>query len=519
MLTQSSHPCSVEVSNVSDFMKQELSSDWMPGTNNPENCSVCHQYNLDGCGEPFSDRRKRDDDLCSLNCTRNYSQLSTFSTMSQNVPPTFVYRRQRQYRNSVAICTIHTSAGAKPSDGCHSAISSEAPSVAAKEHMVSFFERATEAVRSPIMRLVESNTGATASFNGSIADEEALISGVDRVLNVCCVNDNCSSSKSNLELSAVSLKIDMDDTGECSSSGALIAEKVPDEMSGRDICISILKNQGLLDKVWTREERASAENTGSSSDNHCSKPCKVCEHLDSTSNMLICDSCLDAFHMSCCYPHITRIPVGEWLCSSCLKKKHKILKETSASNSVNISTEIGRNGDSASEGELGSMEFMFRDNEPYMSSVRIGDEFQANVPDWSGPIYNECDLIVDQFEMDPSNNVSMQDQSYTKPLKLSSIGNWLQCQEFIEGIGEGVEGTICGKWRRAPLFEVQTDDWECFCCVLWDPSHADCAVPQELDTEEVMKQLKYIEMLRPRLAAKRRKLDCSKRIGSQDLSR
>lgn len=31
---------------------------------------------------------------------------------------------------------------------------------------------------------------------------------------------------------------------------------------------------------------------------------------------------------------------------------------------------------------------------------------------------------------------------------------------------------------RAPLFEVQTDAWECFCAIHWDPSHADCAVPQ-----------------------------------------
>lgn len=31
---------------------------------------------------------------------------------------------------------------------------------------------------------------------------------------------------------------------------------------------------------------------------------------------------------------------------------------------------------------------------------------------------------------------------------------------------------------RAPLFESQTDDWECFRAVLWDPFHADCAVPQ-----------------------------------------
>jgi hypothetical protein len=31
---------------------------------------------------------------------------------------------------------------------------------------------------------------------------------------------------------------------------------------------------------------------------------------------------------------------------------------------------------------------------------------------------------------------------------------------------------------RAPLNVVQSDDWDCFCCLLWDPAHADCAVPQ-----------------------------------------
>ncbi|KAK6147435.1 hypothetical protein DH2020_018347 [Rehmannia glutinosa] len=286
MLMQSSHPCYVEValSDMSDFKKQKRSSDGMPSPSNLENCSICHQYTLDGRGEPFSDRRKRDVDICSLNCTRSFSELSTFSTMSQKVA-SFVYRRRRQYRNSVAICTTQTSPGAKPSDGCHSVISSESLSVAAKEHKISFFER-----------VVECNSGVTEFFNGCPAGEEASISGLDRVLDVCCVNDNCSSSKSNLEPNSVSLKIEVDDAGECSSSGALIAEKVPDETSERDLCISILRNQGLLDKVCTREER------DVSIDNYCSKPCKVCADLDSTSNMLICDSCLDAFHMSCCNP-------------------------------------------------------------------------------------------------------------------------------------------------------------------------------------------------------------------------
>jgi hypothetical protein len=31
---------------------------------------------------------------------------------------------------------------------------------------------------------------------------------------------------------------------------------------------------------------------------------------------------------------------------------------------------------------------------------------------------------------------------------------------------------------RAPLNVVQSDDWDCSCCLLWDPARADCAVPQ-----------------------------------------
>ncbi|GJN39021.1 hypothetical protein PR202_gb28114 [Eleusine coracana subsp. coracana] len=51
-----------------------------------------------------------------------------------------------------------------------------------------------------------------------------------------------------------------------------------------------------------------------------------------------------------------------------------------------------------------------------------------------------------------------------------------------------LHGTLC----RAPLFVVQSSNWDCSCSVIWDPIHADCAVPQELETDEVLKQLKYI---------------------------
>ncbi|KAL8550656.1 hypothetical protein ACS0TY_009172 [Phlomoides rotata] len=463
-----------------------------------------------------SEEMKIDDDLCFLKYKRNYSQLSTSSTMSQNSRPTFEYQRRcgKQRKNFFDVLTLQTCGDIKTSDACPSPICSETPP---QEHVISVSECATESARSPIMHPVELNEVATAPLNHAAEEagsEEALTIDVNRTLNACNASDDCSSSKLYLKLCTAALNTDVDDANECSSSGALVSEKAPQEISQRDIALLILRSQGLFDEVSTRQDGASAESNGVSRDTYCSTSCKVCERMGSTLNMLICDNCEDAFHISCYNPRVTILPVNEWLCSSCLKKKHKILKDKSTSNVVSIRTETGGNQYSASELDLGSLEFMFRDTEPYMSDVQIGDEFQADVPVWCGPGDEESDLTGETLEFDPYDNNNMQELDSMK-LKLSSIGNWLQCREVI---GEGVDGTICGKWRRAPLFEVQTDNWECFRCVLWDPVHADCAVPQELDTKEVMKQLKYIEMLRPRLAAKGRKLDCAKSNGSQDVS-
>lgn len=41
----------------------------------------------------------------------------------------------------------------------------------------------------------------------------------------------------------------------------------------------------------------------------------------------------------------------------------------------------------------------------------------------------------------------MKDSKSSKPLRLSSIGNWLQCRKAVDD-AEGVNGNICGKWRR-----------------------------------------------------------------------
>ena len=86
--------------------------------------------------------------------------------------------------------------------------------------------------------------------------------------------------------------------------------------------------------------------------------------------------------------------------------------------------------------------------------------------------------------------------------------NWLRCRNiffraFKDRDGHKHSEVICGKWRRyqitldpqeivdyinsgishltlhrAPPYVQQSDHWECFCVMEWDPLHADCAVPQ-----------------------------------------
>ncbi|THU63011.1 hypothetical protein C4D60_Mb01t11210 [Musa balbisiana] len=116
---------------------------------------------------------------------------------------------------------------------------------------------------------------------------------------------------------------------------------------------------------------------------------------------------------------------------------------------------------------------------------------------------SEDDYFDEPSEIDSAHSVNLNGWNDGKPQKPSSIGNWVQCREVLYSDGSD-EGIVCGKWRRAPLFVVQSEDWDCSCSVLWDPFHADCAVPQELETDEVLKHLKFTKWLRSRLMDKSR---------------
>ncbi|XP_011017665.1 PREDICTED: uncharacterized protein LOC105120932 isoform X2 [Populus euphratica] len=450
----------------------------------------------------------RDYSSCQLSLQRS-PQLPTFSTMSEISATKFVYSRRKMRGNSVTFLSAQVPGITKRSrQDCLSVVISDGPSLAVEEALVVSQDQHESGCSlqngGPHVSKSESSSGCSL-VEDQVSDEASKKSRL-KIIEVDGMNDSCSSSKSYVELVSASTKTGGHDNGECSSSTVMAAELAREDQSEKHRCISILGKQRAFDGIWPGKTRASAKRIGDGSGSNSSRSCKKCFLKESPAKMLICDNCEDSFHVSCSNPHVKRIPIDEWLCRSCMKKKRIIPNERISRKPLNIIGDMGRCRDASSIGESDPIALMLTDTEPYTGGVRVGKGFQVEVPDWSGPIINDVDTIGKPVVLDTSYFVSLHELKYNKPSKFGSIGNWLQCRKVIDDAAEGGNVTICGKWRRAPLFEVQTDDWECFCCVFWDPFHADCATPQELETDEVMKQLKYIQMLRPQIAAKRRKL-------------
>ncbi|XP_004300023.1 PREDICTED: uncharacterized protein LOC101314280 isoform X1 [Fragaria vesca subsp. vesca] len=422
-------------------------------------------------------------------------ELSAVSIMSESTAPNFVYKRRKVPENSVTILSACDVKYPRTGD-CLSFIHSDAPSLAGKDQHV---HSQKGDPNGPCLCNRESTVLKSQSFHGFSVNEELVSdktpkASVPKGLEVDSVNDSCSSSKSNMENVSTSNKTEVDETAECSSSSAIVMEAVGD-LSEKDFCISILRTHGLLGEVQTTRSCESAEDISTSKS--CQRSCKICNRSETAQKLLICDNCEEAFHMSCCQPRIKKVPIDEWFCHSCLKEKHTLLNER-VRKFPNITSVMSRNA--SSKDEVNPILLMLRDTEPYRTSVRVGKGFQADVHDWSGPINN--DGIGEPLELHPSEHARLHELSSSKPSKARPISNWIQCREVVDP----EKGIRCGKWRRAPLFEVQTNNWECFCSILWDPSQADCNVPQELETDEVLKQLKYVETLRPRLSAQQHNL-------------
>ncbi|CAM0873914.1 unnamed protein product [Alopecurus aequalis] len=306
------------------------------------------------------------------------------------------------------------------------------------------------------------------------------------------VSERCSVSS--MPLSFVML--DKNAAAQCSSSYMSPTEPTTEITSARELCIAILRKHGLLNESRTRI--TSEEPTDCNANRLLA--CNTCGRLDDPLKMLICDSCEAAFHLSCCIPCIKEVPAGEWYCPPCFRKKPKSLYGKLLEGKVKSSG----NMDQRPHG-MSHIDYMFKDAESYVSGVRIDRDLQAEVPEWSGPTFSSDGYFEAPSEFYPAEVTKLNWCSTNNCNRSSStIGNWIQCREVLS-TGDSNKPVICGKWRRAPLYVIQSDKWDCSCCLPWDPAHADCAVPQELDTDEVSKQLKCVNMLKSRLADRNHK--------------
>ncbi|XP_068637855.1 uncharacterized protein [Aristolochia californica] len=517
MLIQSSLPTSIGmppsfVTNFSEQQNSDMVSDW---PNNGEtltqspNCDVCP---LDG--NTTSAATREQEKICASNSvptrqTGSSVKLSANDALQASSEPqrrNLVFSRRKQHNGcdsgssfkcpSSAHCGQNLPGSQEKGEADNQVQQCNIMALTCGQQQSSLKSDLIFCSPTNVPRIVEVTSKSISINQGSIGVEAT--SNVKKTAVEYCssANDSCCSTKSNMEEHVSALvKNGVDDAGECSSSDFVAAELFLKDLSERETRISTQPCASADDILCVDGEEASRF-----------KSCKVCASEDSRLNMLICDLCEGAFHLPCCSPQVRKITFDEWYCQPCSKKKPKPLLEVTKKGKVTkIVKEMSEYRKKLRSGS-GLISFMLRDTKSYDSGARIGAKYQAEVPEWSGPISDDTDEFGEPTEIDPVECINLNGWNSNQSAKQSYVGNWLQCREIVyQNTKDGPKEAVCGKWRRAPLFEVQTDEWDCSCSLLWDPTYADCAVPQELGTDEVMTHLKYVQLLMPRLNGKKRK--------------
>ncbi|KAK4798619.1 hypothetical protein SAY86_030945 [Trapa natans] len=436
----------------------------------------------------FNEEKRNHGDLCSSSGQKRRKE-SSLGTISESCVPVRVYKRRNRPGGCKNIVFDNTLKSMKKASDCNSARCFNAPSTADNDPSRALVVHSVELDAQPTCAISQAHV----FYEKPI--EAPAINDVDSAHDIFSLN-------SNAEPVSIFLKTRVEESGECSSSAIAIEALEDTPLREKDICISILKTNGLLRKEKSLtsisdEDGNNINMVNSYRDGSCM--CKACCRFETARDMIICDSCDDAFHLSCCNSRRRNFKeIDEWLCTSCLTKNDALERQTcSVMRPVMRVSEADIPIFTRDKENSSLISLILRDTELYKSNVRVGKGIQADVSDWTGPVKGD-DLLGEPEELDTTSHFSSHGIFFphlkvcnsSRPLKFSSISNWLQCKQVIDH-GK----TICGKWRRAPLSEVQTHSWECFCCVFWDPCHADCAAPQELGTDEILKQLKYIELV------------------------
>lgn len=183
------------------------------------------------------------------------------------------------------------------------------------------------------------------------------------------------------------------DAWECSLPDTDNAKPVTELTSARDLCISILKR-----KIFpTKDSEVSRTSSPIESDDNINISlfeCMKCKLMEHPSKMLICDYCEGAFHLLCCNPRVKKIPEEEWYCLACKRKKPK----KQCGKLTNPKDESPKDNQRPRRG-LGPIRDMLVESESYETEVRIGTKFQAEVPEWSGPISRYSHFLLMKFTL------------------------------------------------------------------------------------------------------------------------
>lgn len=202
--------------------------------------------------------------------------------------------------------------------------------------------------------------------------------------------DNIRSSASEMGVGCCSTKTEANDIYNSDISGL---DLLDEDLSIRELSVSLLKSYGLhvAEGDCSMKNSVSSEISGTRNESSSTQSCKMCGQSDNTLNMLLCDNCDEAFHASCCNPKIKFLPIDNWFCHCCSNLDSKA-QENPFLKSPGISWSHG-----ISRFEIRPIALMLKYPEPYKSRVRIGDSFQAEVPDWADQPSKYVILFSSQF--------------------------------------------------------------------------------------------------------------------------
>lgn len=162
-------------------------------------------------------------------------------------------------------------------------------------------------------------------------------------------------------------QLSIENNSQCLSSNT-DAKLFANFSSTRDICIRMLRNHELL-----LNRKGETNRTNNCQDEMRRLKCKSCDAIGYSTMMLICDNCEGPFHLKCSGVFSRKVLPDEWYCHPCSRKKRRGALPNMSLGSGKVMKRSAKHGRENSSKST--------------SSIRIGEDFQAEVQEWFGPIH------------------------------------------------------------------------------------------------------------------------------------